>query len=473
MKKNIQKSSILTTPAKLSGVSVCNFSTPHNKSFVRSDGIRILDQNGNPFGLMGTNLGGWLVQEQWLCPTATGKEIADLDIYLTLYNRFGAEKAEALLDAHQDNWVTEQDFAHIKDLGFNCVRIPFSYMNFMNPLIYDEASSSWVVNDYKNLSLKDNPFARLDWAMEMCKKYELYAILDMHGAVGSQSGQDHSGDISEKLGRLWRKDNIGKICRQKTKELWVAIAERYKDNPWVAMYDLLNEPGVASINKKGEKSQKTNKQVWNYYDELVKAVRKVDPYHLISVESCWEAKDLPKPSRYGWTNVIYQYHHYNWAKTNTLNSSFYTSKVKSIDISTKRDYPVLVGEFNVWADSNHEKTKYNKTSTQTEAEAWSGVVELYAGKGWSFTTWNFKHASNNSTWGIYNFNEGATPHRQANIFIDSAEDISEIWASHNSKNYQENTFLTSCIKPYFDKFYIGEDVKPLDEKYYILNNLDN
>ena len=158
---------------------------------------------------MGTNLGGWLVQEQWLCPTETGQEIAQLDIYLTLYNRFGEEKAEELIDVFEDNWVTEQDFASIKAIGLNCVRIPFSYMNFMNPLVYDENAGEWVVKDYKDLTWREDAFDRLDWALEMCEKYELYAILDLHGAVGSQSGQDHTGDISEKVGRLWREDEIG------------------------------------------------------------------------------------------------------------------------------------------------------------------------------------------------------------------------------------------------------------------------
>lgn len=192
-------------------------STP--KTFVKADGVRLLDHEGEPLGLMGTNLGGWLVQEQWLCPTETGGEIAQLDIYLTLYNRFGEDKAEELVGVYEDNWVTEQDFASIKALGLNCVRIPFTYMNFMNPLIYDEATSTWVVKDYADLTWREDAFDRLDWALEMCEKYEIYAILDLHGAVGSQSGQDHTGDISEKVGRLWREDAIGQTCREKTKEL--------------------------------------------------------------------------------------------------------------------------------------------------------------------------------------------------------------------------------------------------------------
>ena len=446
--------------------------SPEPDTFVTADGIRLLDHNGNPMGLMGTNLGGWLVQEQWLCPTETGREIAQLDIYLTLYNRFGEDKAKELIGVYEDNWVTEQDFANIKNLGLNCVRIPFTYMNLMDPLVYDDSTSKWVVKDYADLTMKEDAFDRLDWALEMCEKYQLYAILDMHGAVGSQSGQDHTGDISEKVGRLWRDDEIGETCREKTKELWVTIAERYKNNVWVAVYDLMNEPGVATLNAGGGKSQTTTKQTWEYFDELIIAIREVDPNHVISVESCWSIWDLPKPSKYDWENVIYQFHHYNWASGNQLNSAYYNSQVGQLDNLSKRDYPVLIGEFNVWPDTHPDKYKHNQNSDQTEAQAWAGVMELYTGKGWSFTTWTLKHAAGYSSWGLYNFNESTLKNKQANIYTDSAETIAEIWALHNSSNYHENTDLTNCIKPYLDKFYSGEDLKPTDEQYYILDNLE-
>ncbi len=62
----------------------------------------------------------------------------------------------------------------------------------------------------------------------------------MHGAFGSQNGKDHSGDTSNPdVGNFFgNEENI-----TKTIKLWEAIAKRYKDNAWVAGYDLLNEPG--------------------------------------------------------------------------------------------------------------------------------------------------------------------------------------------------------------------------------------
>lgn len=447
------------------------------KTFVKADGIRLLGIDGEPMGLQGTNLGGWLVQEEWLCPSTMSYSYAQIDILLTLYNRFGKEEADRLMKVYEDNWVTEQDFANIKALGMNCVRIPFTYLNFMDPLKYDEEKGEWVKKDWSELTINvenNDGFARLDWALETCKKYGLYAILDMHGAVGSQSGQDHSGDISEYLGRLYLQDEVGATCREKTIELWVEIAKRYKDNEYVAALDILNEPGIATGSPSEGKNQTTaNDIVMGFFDDVYKAIREVDQNHVICFESCWQPTELAFPDKYGWENVLYQYHHYNWASTNMPNDLYYDWNVQLTDgkrNGAKRNFPVLIGEFNVWPDTHADKTQINKDSTQTEAEAWSGVMELYTSKGWSYTTWNFKHCATHSSWGLFNLKEGID-NPQADLLKSSIEEIEYAWSYHNASNYRENTDLTNCIKPYMDSFYTGAKIKPLNEKYYILGTV--
>ncbi len=441
---------------------------PSESKFLKADGIRLVDAEGNPVGLYGTNLGGWFVQEGWMCPNSAHGDFAQIDIMLTLYNRFGQERAETLIDVYEDNWVSEIDFANLSALGLNCVRIPFGYFNLMNALTYDESTETWVKTPFEDLTWRDDAFEKLDWALEMCEKYGLYAILDLHGAVGSQSGQDHSGDISAPTGRLWNDDEIGQICRDKTKELWVEVATRYKEVTCIAAYDILNEPGIATIDGNGNKSQITDKKTWDYFDELVKAIREVDTNHIICVESCWEAQNLPSPETYGWENMLYQYHQYNWDGNDMSNAGYYGLKVFTIDDTTifdARTYPVLIGEFNVWVD-------YRRASggEQTDAEAWAGVIELYCGKGWSFTTWNFKYAGS-ASWGLYNFDYD-NDYKLVDFYNDSYDYILDAWASHNSANYEENTYITNCIKPYLADFYTGEQIKATTEQYYILNNLE-
>lgn len=443
--------------------------TSPERGFVHADGIRVIDGFGNPVGLQGTNLGGWLVQEEWLCPTEDGNSSSGsfdhLTLIKTLYDRFGKTEGDKLINAYETNWITEADFANVKSLGLNTVRIPFAYFNLMEAFEYSEESGEYEKIPYAELALKENAFARLDWAVSMCEKYSLYAILDLHGAVGSQSGNDHTGDISVPSGgRLWQDNAEGQICRDKTKELWVAIASRYKDNKWVAAYDLMNEPGI----KNADGAQTTNETVWDYFDELYDAIREVDANHLISVESCWESYNLPSLTKYGWENVLYQFHHYNWASANMANNTFYHLKVLTLEGLTARNYPVLIGEFNVWPDTHPDKDEDIGNRTQTEEEAWRGVMELYAGKGWSYTTWTLKHAATNSSWGLYNLNEDSVTAVQANFLTMTYDEIMSAWSAHSAANYHENEWLTGVIKGVIDSFYVGETLKPIDEEYSIL-----
>ncbi len=442
-------------------------------TFVKADGAKIIDENGKAIGLYGTNLGGWLVQESWLVPTDIGKTYGQIDMMLDLANRFGKDGMYRLLDVYEDNWVSELDFKRIKDLGLNCVRIPFTYMNLTNPI--KKVGDKYERTPYAELAVDESKFARLDWAIEMCKKYSLYAILDMHGAVGSQNGNDHSGDIAyPDGGRLWGDDETGEICRAKTKEIWIAIANRYKNEPTVAVYDLMNEPG---IKKNG--NQTTTSRTHEYFDELYKAIREVDKNHIISVESCWTSFDLPNPAKYGWENVIYQYHHYNWASSGVANAAYYGQQITWNNLATKKyNVPILIGEFNVWPDSHKDKVKATgKESSQTEAQAWNGVIELYCGLGWNFTTWNFKHAAKHSSWGLFNYDSDVEGMKeQANYLTMSEDEIARIWARHNSENYVVNTSLTNCITPHLSSFNSnGNDNRSLkeikaDKNYYILRD---
>ena len=370
-------------------------------------GEDIVDADGNAVVLRGTNFGGWLVQEGWMCPT---KQTDTLSTDMTLYSRFGKEKAEALISAYQDSWITEEDFKTVKELGLNVVRVPFTYMN-----VYHHLSDEGELLHPDEFTLREDPFERLDFALEMCKKYGLYLILDMHGAVGSQNGSDHSGDTSRT--NLYAGTELGEAYREKTAELWALVAEHFAGESNVAGYDLLNEPTRAS-----------GATQWDYYDVLYDAVREADPDHMIFIEAIWEPGDLPAPEDYGWENVVYEYHHYNWDYNNQPNKSFYTFKKL---LGNTHKVPSLIGEFNAWGDSRRSTGKRD----QTDLEANAGVLEFYNGEGWHWTTWTYKVVVNSlfgikySNWGLYNCYIGRTDAAEIDPETDSYEDILAAWSS--------------------------------------------
>ena len=370
-------------------------------------GENIVDADGNAVALRGTNFGGWLVQEGWMCPT---KQTDTLSTDMTLYSRFGKEKAEALISAYQESWITEEDFRTVKELGLNVVRVPFTYMN-----VYYHLSDEGELLSPSEFTLREDPFERLDFALEMCKKYGLYLILDLHGAVGSQNGSDHSGDTSRT--NLYADTALGEAYREKTAELWALVAEHFAGESNVAGYDLLNEPTRASGTTQ-----------WDYYDVLYKAVREADPDHMIFIEATWEPNNLPSPEDYGWENVVYEYHHYNWDYNDQSNKSFYTFKKL---LGNTHKVPSLIGEFNAWGDSRRSTGKRD----QTDLEANAGVLEFYNGEGWHWTTWTYKVVVNSlfgikySNWGLYNCYIGRTDAAKINPEKDSYEDILAAWSS--------------------------------------------
>ena len=366
-------------------------------------GEDIVDADGNAVVLRGTNFGGWLVQEGWMCPT---KQTDTLSTDMTLYSRFGKEKAEALIAAYQESWITEEDFKTVKELGLNVVRVPFTYMN-----VYHHLSDEGELLHPDEFTLREDPFERLDFALEMCKKYGLYLILDMHGAVGSQNGSDHSGDTSRT--NLYAGTELGEAYREKTAELWALVAEHFAGESNVAGYDLLNEPTRAS-----------GATQWDYYDVLYKAVREADPDHMIFIEATWEPNNLPSPEDYGWENVVYEYHHYNWDYNNQSNKSFYTFKKL---LGNTHKVPSLIGEFNAWGDSRRSTGKRD----QTDLEANAGVLEFYNGEGWHWTTWTYKVVGTlrDSNWGLFNASTLLKDVTKIDPETDSYEDILAAWSS--------------------------------------------
>ncbi|MDD6095475.1 MAG: cellulase family glycosylhydrolase, partial [Clostridia bacterium] len=178
----------------------------------------IVNENGEQIVLKGVNLGNWLLWETWMgFVTEYTEDWAHYDTLAVLTERFGAEKTAKLVQTYEENFITETDIAQIESLGFNCVRVPFWYRNFMTE------NGAWLTEN-----ADDNPgFQRLDWLLEQCEAHGIYVILDMHGAPGGQSMNHCTG----KAGRNELYEGAGNMDTAKT--LWTAIATRYKDRKTV------------------------------------------------------------------------------------------------------------------------------------------------------------------------------------------------------------------------------------------------
>ena len=344
-----------------------NNSNPKEMSFITVKDGYLVNENNEKIVLKGINLGNWLLWETWMgfVPEYTD-DWGYFDTLEVFVDRFGEEKANEIVKTFEDNFITEEDIAQIEKLGFNCVRVPFWYRNFMTEDL------EWLTENHND----NRGFQKLDWLISTCEKYGIYVMLDLHGAPGGQSMNHCTG----KAGRNELYENEEMMTA--TVNLWCAIAERYKNNKTVVAYDLLNEPqnnggyeGEYSWAAESEDAvSRTNKA----YDILYKAIREIDKNHIISFEGIWSTTVLPDPDEMGYENMLYQLHLYDSEK------GMIRYRVKELK-TARKDWgvAVVVGEYN-----NHECEEY--------------AQKQYAKNHISRIKWTYKTYNAGSTWGIFN-----------------------------------------------------------------------
>lgn len=344
-----------------------NNSNPKEMSLLTVQDGYIVNENGEQIVLKGINLGNWLLWETWMgfVPEYTS-DWAYYDTLEVLIDRFGEEKTTEIIKTFEDNFITEEDIAQIEKLGFNCVRVPFWYRNFMTEEL------EWLAENHND----NNGFQKLDWLISTCEKYGIYVMLDLHGAPGGQSKNHCTG----KAGRNELYEN--EEMMNATVELWCAIAERYKDNKTVAAYDLLNEPqnnsGYEGDYTWAAESEDAVSRTNNTYDTLYKAIREIDENHIISFEGVWSTTVLPDPNEMGYENMLYQLHLYDTEK------GMIRYRVKELK-TARKDWgvAVIVGEYNNGENEYYAQKQYDKNDI-------------------SRVKWNYKTFNAGGQWGIFN-----------------------------------------------------------------------
>ena len=355
-------------------------------SMLHAQGRSIVDANGQVVPLQGVNLGGWFVMEKWMVPLDSGSLPDTYSVMQTLDSRFGVETEQSLIRTYQQSWITTTDLDNIKNAGFNVVRAPIWWGQFY--LLNDQTPSGW----------RADAFEMLDWLVSAAAARGIYVIIDMHGVVGGQSTSDDTGRSGQN--QYWTNNNF----QGDTAYMWWQIANHFKGNPTVAGYDLINEPV-------GTPSSDT---VLNLYNQLYQSIRSVDPSHMVIMEGTWGNWNwsmLPNPSVFGWTNVAYQMHEYQFNGSQAQVQQGSTNQVNDFNNHASYNVPGYVGEFNDFG--------YGAGTWQFTTNAWNA-----AGLSWSM--WSYKATDGliPDSWGFYDPNHWATT---PNISTDSAATIAADW----------------------------------------------
>ena len=316
--------------------------------------------------LRGTNIGGWLVTEGWMCgQTDNGGRFA----LEQLEARFGTAQAATLINAWRDNWFTDRDMDNIQSYGFNLIRVPFSWRNLQ------DAQGNWYKDAQGNTD-----FSRFDWVVQEAAKRGIYVIFDYHVWPGQQQ---NGGSISQA-------GEPGNTQRIQSAAIWSALATHFQGNGTIAAFDLINEPTGSN----------------DYYDAhraFYAAIRAADPNRMLVAE--WVHTN--EFSGLGWTNTMCSGHYPagNKAGLSTLVASLSTPA----EYSTL--FPCFVGEY---------KSNDNGSATQDAADISQGFDHL----GWAWTTWTYKTV-NMGGWGLFDY-DGSMYY---NLATDSYSSLLTKWTT--------------------------------------------
>ncbi len=273
----------------------------------------VITPDGKPFLIQGINLGNWLNPEGYMFL------FKDVSSYRLIDQAFremvGSDFTDQFWKAFKDNYITREDIAYIKQTGMNSIRLPFHYKSFTD-------------EDYLGLKSNQDGFARIDSVIKWCKEEGLYVILDMHDAPGGQTGDN----IDDSYGYPWLFES--EESQQLFCEIWEKIANRYKDEPAILGYDLLNEPIATHFNNKEE----INKHLVPVYKKGIEAIRSVDKNHIILLGGAqWNSNFTMFDEKAIDSKMMYTCHRY-WCDTLQTNLQDF------VDFRTKVNLPLYMGE---------------------------------------------------------------------------------------------------------------------------------
>lgn len=158
---------------------------------------------------------------------AAGQQAAELDIA----TGWGSSKsARAVLERHWDTFIKQSDFEFLASIGINTVRLPIGYWN-LGPSFCQDTPFSKVADVYQH------SWPRIVRAINMAAKSDIGVLVDLHGAVGSQNGQPHSGISDGEINLFGSQSNI-----EQTTHVLEYLMQQLVNVTNVVGIQILNEP---------------------------------------------------------------------------------------------------------------------------------------------------------------------------------------------------------------------------------------
>jgi aryl-phospho-beta-D-glucosidase BglC (GH1 family) len=338
---------------------------------------KIIDKSGKAIQLKGTCVGGWMNMENFI----NGYPGSENGARSALAEVLGADKAEFFFNRMLDNMLAEEDIKFLKDCGSTVIRLPLNYRHFED--------------DQKPFEYMESGFKRLNQVLDWCTKYGIYVILDLHSVQGWQNTDWHC-DNDSGHSYFWEHPHF----QERFIAIWEEFARRYKDNPVVAGYDVMNEPLCNAWRGRFTSMEKYTRgwgKINGVFHRLVEAIRNIDAEHIIFLEgdyfaALFEGFEAPFAK-----NLAYSSHNYNDAG---FGSGAYPGIIKGVKwdrekeldvflshegtvFTQKHNVPLWVGEFG---------SVFNGPAAEGKdrLRALDDQLDIFEEFGAHWTTWTYK-----------------------------------------------------------------------------------
>lgn len=324
--------------------------------------------------IKGVNLGNWLVLEKWMLPELFEGTGAEDEVWLN--RKMNPAELKEKMKEHRDTFITEQDFAFIKEQGIWLLRIPVPYFIFG-----DRPPFNGCV-EY------------LDKAFDWAEKYGLQILIDLHTVPGSQNGYDNGGLTG-----------VCKWCKN-PEEVEFALtvlerlAKRYGQREGLYGIEVLNEPisflvyaTAPSTGKAVDKEEAKGSGyvplpfLENFYRNAYRRLRKILPENkTIVFHDGFRLRHWGKFFRKEhMKNVVLDTHIYIFAMESFVPIhmpwvyQIYIKSQQRLIERIQRDVPVVVGEWcicNKYAEKAVSQAKSEETAAKEKQEKTTSEVKL-------------------------------------------------------------------------------------------------
>lgn len=330
--------------------------------FVSTEGSQFLDGWGRPIRFTGACVGGWLNMENFITGYAANETMMRGKVAAVI----GTDRADRFFERLLTAFYGEADASFLGSCGMTVIRIPVNYRHFES--------------DADPFTILPTAFDHLDRAIELSGRYGIYSIIDLHALPGSQNHHWHS-DNSTHEPHLWQHPHF----QDRVENIWKAIAEHYRNNTWVAGYNLMNEP-----------ADESRAVVGPLYRRLFEAVRAIDPDHTIYLDGNTYSTEFDMFDAEPWANTVYSLHDYvaaglgrggdypGYTDGTYIDKDYAREKfLQRSEYARRTGTPIFVGEF-APIYTGDERTDAMRRQILADQ------LELYREFDVSWTSWMYK-----------------------------------------------------------------------------------